>query len=217
MMNAKIDRVTHALTCVSVWGGWFALSFSLLLFPDHVRMYRSGMATPLLYIIFWFPFALLAWKHYQKSFGLMPLGRIALRDMLIPGLALLGLTAIFQFFGQPEPWIESLLQPSIFTQILLVITLCVLAPVSEEIIFRGFLLNTGMGFGLRGRQLAIVITSLLFALVHTQYLFPTTFISLFIFSAILCEVRIRTGSLLMPIVLHSANNIVSIVWVMALN
>ncbi|EEQ12345.1 Predicted metal-dependent membrane protease [Yersinia mollaretii ATCC 43969] len=175
------------------------------------------MATPLLYIIFWFPFALLAWKHYQKSFGLMPLGKIALRDMLIPGLALLGLTAIFQFFGQPEPWIESLLQPSIFTQILLVITLCVLAPVSEEIIFRGFLLNTGMGFGLRGRQLAIVITSLLFALVHTQYLFPTTFISLFIFSAILCEVRIRTGSLLMPIVLHSANNIVSIVWVMALN
>ncbi|EIS82174.1 CAAX amino terminal protease self- immunity family protein, partial [Yersinia pestis PY-66] len=25
-MNGKIDRVTHALTCVSVWIGWFALS-----------------------------------------------------------------------------------------------------------------------------------------------------------------------------------------------
>lgn len=97
-MNGKIDRVTHALTCVSVWIGWFALSFSLLLFPGYVGIYRSGMATPLLYIVFWLPFTLLAWKHYQKSFGLMPLGRITLQDMLIPGLALLGLTAIFQFF-----------------------------------------------------------------------------------------------------------------------
>lgn len=210
-MNAKIDRVTHVLTCISVWAGWFALSFSLLLFPGYVRIYRSGMATPLLYIIFWFPFALLAWKHYQKSFGLMPLGKISLRDMSIPGLALLGLTVIFQIFGQPEPWIESLLQPSTLTQILLVITLCVLAPISEEIIFRGFLLNAGIGFGHKGRLLAIVMTSLLFAWVHTQYLYPATFVSLFVFSAILCEVRIRTGSLLMPIVLHSANNIVSVV------
>lgn len=28
----RLTRVTHALTCVSVWIGWFALSFSLLLF-----------------------------------------------------------------------------------------------------------------------------------------------------------------------------------------
>ncbi|CRG49172.1 CPBP family intramembrane metalloprotease [Yersinia pseudotuberculosis] len=216
-MNGKIDRVTHALTCVSVWIGWFALSFSLLLFPGYVGIYRSGMATPLLYIVFWLPFTLLAWKHYQKSFGLMPLGRITLQDMLIPGLALLGLTAIFQFFGQPEPWMGSLLQSSTFTQILLVITICVLAPISEEIIFRGFLLNAGIGFGRRGRLLAVVITSLLFALVHTQYLYPATFVSLFIFSAILCEVRIRTGSLLMPMVLHSANNIASVAWVLTLS
>lgn len=54
-MNGKIDRVTHALTCVSVWIGWFALSFSLLLFPGYVGIYRSGMATPLLYIVFWLP------------------------------------------------------------------------------------------------------------------------------------------------------------------
>ncbi|KFK96210.1 MULTISPECIES: CPBP family intramembrane glutamic endopeptidase [unclassified Serratia (in: enterobacteria)] len=216
-MNENIDRVTHALICVSVWIGWFALSFSLLLFPGYVGMYRSGMATPLLYIIFWLPFALLAWKHYQKSFGLMPLGKIALQDMWLPGFALLGLTAIFQFFGQPEPWMESLMQPSTFTKILLVITICVLAPISEEIIFRGFLLNAGIGFGHRGRLLAVVITSLLFAFAHTQYLYPVTFISLFIFSTILCEVRIRTGSLLMPMVLHSINNTVSVAWVMALS
>lgn len=216
-MNANIDRATHCLTCVSVWIGWFALSFSLLLFPGYAGIYHSGMAIPLLYIIFWLPFTLLAWTYYQKSFGMMPLGRITLREMLIPGLALLGLTAIFQFFGQPEPWMNSLLPTSIFTQILLVITLCVLAPISEEIIFRGFLLNAGIGFGHRGRLLAVVITSLLFALVHTQYHYPATFISLFVFSAILCEVRIRTGSLLMPMVLHSANNIVSIVWVMTLS
>lgn len=128
-----------------------------------------------------------------------------------------GINRYFSVFRQPEPWVESLLQPSTFTQILLVITICVFAPISEEIIFRGFLLNAGIGFGRRGRLLAVVITSLLFALVHTQYLYPATFVSLFVFSAILCEVRIRTGSLLMPMVLHSANNIASVAWVLTLS
>lgn len=61
------------------------------------------------------------------------------------------------------------------------LAMCFLAPVAEEIIFRWFLLNSSIGWGRYSRVSGIIITSLAFAIMHTQYLFAVTFVYLFVF------------------------------------
>jgi membrane protease YdiL (CAAX protease family) len=89
---------------------------------------------------------------------------------------------------------------------------CVIAPIAEELFFRGFLFGalSGMRVRLGGRELgpwiAAVLTAILFGLAHTgsassQYLIPLGFLGF-----VLCLVRWRTGSLYPCMALHSANN-----------
>jgi uncharacterized protein len=96
--------------------------------------------------------------------------------------------------------------------VLTAVFVCVVAPISEEFFFRGFLFGTlrKMRVSLAGRDLSVVIsaviTGILFGLVHTgsassQYLVPLGFLGF-----MLCLVRWRTGSLYPGMALHSANN-----------
>ncbi|NCO10335.1 CPBP family intramembrane metalloprotease [Candidatus Saccharibacteria bacterium] len=81
------------------------------------------------------------------------------------------------------------------------ISLVIVAPVAEEILFRGYLLGK-----LRKRAplwLAILLTSLLFAVVHFAW---NVGIDVFVLSIVLCVLRVVTGSLWAPIVLHMIKN-----------
>ncbi len=77
-------------------------------------------------------------------------------------------------------------------------TLVVLAPIVEEILFRGFLLNRWwMKYGLRK---AIAMTSLLFGLMHVNV------IGGLIFGIVASMIYVRTRSLAGPIIVHMSNN-----------
>ena len=89
---------------------------------------------------------------------------------------------------------------------------CVIAPMAEELFFRGFLFGVLRGIPARvaghdlGPWIAALITGILFGLAHTgsassQYLIPLGFLGF-----VLCLVRWRTGSLYPCMALHSANN-----------
>lgn len=90
---------------------------------------------------------------------------------------------------------------------------CVVAPICEELFFRGFLFGVlrRMRIKLGGRQagpvVAAVIVGILFGLAHTgsvsssQYLIPLGFLGF-----VLCLMRWRTGSLYPGMALHSFNN-----------
>jgi membrane protease YdiL (CAAX protease family) len=54
----------------------------------------------------------------------------------------------------------------------LAFAICFIAPFCEEVIFRGFLLNAFLRWGRFARQQSIVVTSVAFALMHTQYHAP---------------------------------------------
>ncbi|ELY5929716.1 CPBP family intramembrane glutamic endopeptidase [Cronobacter turicensis] len=207
-MNAPADRFQHTLLCIAVGLAWFMLPMVVSMLPGYMRIYRAGFATPLLYFMFWLPFALFCWQRYQKRFGLLPVGGLRVQSLVLPGLALLALSIIHGLFGRQEPWSATLSQMSSLNLALTAVCICLLAPVVEEVICRGFLLNAGIGWGKTGQTIAMVGTSLFFAIGHAQYQMPTTFVWLFVFSIILCQVRIHTGSLLAPIVLHSATNII---------
>jgi membrane protease YdiL (CAAX protease family) len=94
-----------------------------------------------------------------------------------------------------------------------------LAPIFEEIIFRGFLFNSlrrifreGLGVRLTGGStrvadyLAVAVSALVFAAAHMDL---TSFAPLFILGIILAELYRRSGTLACPILLHALNNVVA--------
>jgi membrane protease YdiL (CAAX protease family) len=94
-----------------------------------------------------------------------------------------------------------------------------LAPVFEEIIFRGFIFNglrtvlsRGRLFSLVGSNqrfadwLAVGVSAGIFAGAHLD---PTAFWQLFLLGAVLAELYRRSGTLVCPMMLHAMNNILA--------
>ena len=84
-----------------------------------------------------------------------------------------------------------------------IVAVVLLAPVMEEFIFRGFLLG-------RLQQKfnawpAIIISSLVFALLHEEVL------GAFIFAVFMCLIRYKYHSLIAPMIVHIAHNLIIIV------
>ncbi len=92
---------------------------------------------------------------------------------------------------------------------LFVLAVGILAPVWEEFLFRGFLFS-GIRSTAAGTAGAVILTSILFAVSHTQYGVFIMF-EIFIFSILICLSRLHTGSLWVPVGLHSAYNLLAIV------
>ena len=85
------------------------------------------------------------------------------------------------------------------------ITVCVLAPIFEEILFRGIILK-GMLNHKVSPIYAIMISGLIFGLAHLN---PWQFVGAGLLGAIFGYVYYRTKSLILPIILHACNNILS--------
>ena len=89
-----------------------------------------------------------------------------------------------------------------YEYILAFLGLVVIAPIAEEILFRGFLLGKLRSHGVKN-WIAIIVVSLLFAVAHFQ---GNVGIDVFALSIILCLLRIFSGSLWAPILLHMTKN-----------
>ena len=82
---------------------------------------------------------------------------------------------------------------------------CVLAPVSEELVFRGVFYRSLKW--VINPAVAAIITSFLFALIHgNMFAFP----ALFLFSILLTLAYEKSGNICSPIVLHALFNIVNV-------
>ncbi len=87
-----------------------------------------------------------------------------------------------------------------------VLTAAVLIPVGEELFFRGLLLR---GFLLRyGRRSALLLTAILFAVVHFN---PWSLLSIFLVGLLLGWLVLRTGSLCCACLAHGVYNLVAVV------
>jgi len=88
---------------------------------------------------------------------------------------------------------------------LLLISVCIVAPLTEELVVRGFLFR-GLSQSFLGPLGAVVVTSAAWALVHVQY-------DLFGMSEILAigllygYLRYRAGSTWLTVVIHAATNL----------
>lgn len=77
-------------------------------------------------------------------------------------------------------------------------------PLLEELVFRGIILSSFLNaFGEKaGYIIGGLTVSVLFAVIHTQYSFPTK-IQMFALSLIFCGARYQSRGLLLPILLHA--------------
>jgi len=100
--------------------------------------------------------------------------------------------------------------PSLVLQVLIVIVAVVLAPLVEEMLFRG-LLQTVIRSYLGSPWVAIIITSAFFAAVHENY---THWPSLFVLAMGLGYAYEKSGSLLRSIFMHALFNGISIITVL---
>lgn len=85
------------------------------------------------------------------------------------------------------------------------IMVCIFAPIFEEILFRGIIFK-GMINHKVSPFLAILIGGLIFGVAHLN---PWQFVGAGFLGMIFCFVYYRTKSLLLPIILHACNNILS--------
>lgn len=90
---------------------------------------------------------------------------------------------------------------------LLILAFVIAAPLLEELFFRGFLYR-GLCPSFLKTKGTIILTSLLWALIHTQYDFYTI-TSIFTIGILLGAARHKTGSLYIPILLHALINLVA--------
>lgn len=94
------------------------------------------------------------------------------------------------------------------TLLVYVIGLCIAGPIVEEFVFRGFVLR-GWSQSFLGPIGAVVLSSLIWAGMHTQYnLFYMFWI--FTFGILLGTLRLRTGSTWLTLMLHALHNLLAI-------
>lgn len=88
-----------------------------------------------------------------------------------------------------------------YQYVLAFVSLVVLAPVAEEVVFRGYLFGKLRKF--IPTWVAVILTSALFGLVHFQW---NVAIDTFALSVVMCLLRLSTGSLWPAILLHMMKN-----------
>lgn len=131
--------------------------------------------------------------------GLSPLA------FVVSTLLAMALSALFSLF----PWFNAAetqeLGYSVFTsggeRVLMFIVLVVVAPIAEEIVFRGWLYGK-----LRARlsaPIAILLVSVLFGIVHLQW---NVGVNVFAVSVVLCALREITGTVYAGILAHMIKN-----------
>jgi len=197
---AATDRLSLALA-VQVQVLTFGMPVLYLLL--RCGLPRGGMTR----LGLWRPMDTAAWRMvWLGLLGLLPVVLI-----LLIGAGLLG-----ELLGDPPPTLnhEMLLTftqtPDLVARLLVVLLAVVLAPLFEELLFRGMIQSALVEVLLGRRWVAIVLTSLFFAVIHLPSVTWHGLPGLFVLSMILGWTYERRGNLWIPIALHMGYNAVNL-------
>lgn len=109
-----------------------------------------------------------------------------------------------------DPALEGILSDSLTSKLLCFFLYCVIAPLSEETIYRGFLL-TALSSSMKWRD-AVVMSSLAFSVAHLS---GESFVQLFVIGCITGLTYCRTGTLVASFTIHSLYNAVTLYMALA--
>lgn len=190
LIGVSFDGINRAILEVSVVGVVYVLALAITVGVPWL-MYRRTTSRKVIGLQ-----ALPTWK----DLGLAPLGFV---------LYFIVSSALVYIISQLVPWLDLTQAQEIgftnlsqrFEYFLAFLSLVVIAPVAEEVLFRGYLYGK-----LRNTVpiwVAILIVSIVFAVIHGQW---NVGIDVFILSVVACVLREVTGSIWAGILLHMLKN-----------
>jgi membrane protease YdiL (CAAX protease family) len=149
-------------------------------------------------------------KSFTQTFRLKPISNNSIFSIVILSLGTIILSdEIDRVIGMvlPRPdYIEKLAElfqfDSLLYALLLIVATVVIAPFSEEVLFRGFL-QKYLEVHWKNVTKAVLVTSLFFAAVHMN---PGWIIQIYLLGIILGYLSWRTKSIFPGLILHSLNN-----------
>ena len=174
------------------------LNFTFIILSQIVA---SGLTLVMVWV-----FAIRKYKAPLRSLGLrlsFSVGQFFI--VILAWLIALGLSAAYDallyFLTREEPPVQPILDIFGENIVLAYIVIVLIAPITEEIFFRGFLYaafrdKLGVTYG-------VIISSAIFGAVH---LMPLLFFPLFIIGAALALLFEQRRSLVAPIIMHALNN-----------
>jgi membrane protease YdiL (CAAX protease family) len=133
---------------------------------------------------------------FPVNLGMMQLSQLLMESLSLQAVAQQAVETLRTSTTLPE-------------RIVLGVTAIALAPLVEEMVFRGVLYPSLKQAGYP--QLALWLTALIFAATHSNLL---TFLPLTLFAIVLTLLYERTGSLLAPMVTHGCFNLANYVWIL---
>jgi membrane protease YdiL (CAAX protease family) len=134
--------------------------------------------------------------------------RILLRYLGVMLVAIFVLSVFSTLTNHPTPQVMLDIYHSAKQPMLLWFALIIAAPFFEEIVFRGFLFE-GLRHSVIGFVGTAIITSALWASIHLQYGLYEIII-IFLVGLLLAYAKVKTGSLYIPIAMHSMMNLFAI-------
>ncbi|MCB0476558.1 MAG: CPBP family intramembrane metalloprotease [Crocinitomicaceae bacterium] len=152
------------------------------------------------------------WKQYFGPIAWMILGIVSLYFLFYINVHLIDLLPNSEYFIEMDQEREGVIEmatsnESVWLFLLNAIAITILPAIGEEMIFRGFLIRN---FYQNSNNIyfAVFGSSALFALIHFQ---PLKFIPMFMIGLLLALFYVHTKNLLVPIIAHFINNIISLI------
>lgn len=221
-------RDLHEPMIVYVIGAYLVLSYAVLkLLVSSAWAYQMQFAVELMPFVI---IGLLLGRARQAEAGLRKVGllpRHPERDAKwglmggVIGFGLAGLSgiiavALLTMLGEPVPEVahETLVtlqqEFSLNLLISIIISAVIMAPLLEELVFRGVLQTTLMHLMKGRRWPAMLITAAVFSAIHAWVVPAQGLLPLFVLGLVFGYLYERTGSLLTPILAHAVFNAMNI-------
>lgn len=178
---------------------WFLMIGNAIIFPSIIASFDFLVVRPKTGKKLNFNFSPTNFSTYllifPMMFGMMLVGEFVTSQIPTTG----------PFFGDFYKFFEGLMSNLVDDQAVMVITAVIMAPIFEEIIFRGIMQKGMMNNGVEPWK-AILLSSILFGLIHGN---PWQFVGATLLGCVLGLVYYKTKSLLLPMLLHGFNNLCS--------
>ena len=183
-------------------GGFMMLTYAvsmiapIVAFEIFIKKYQSKQLR--------FDFSTKPFRVYLMVFPLM-FGMMLMSDVIVQQIPTDG-----DVFGPIYKMFQQQMSALSFDNVSMIILTVVMAPILEEILFRGILQKGMINNGMKP-WVAIIISSFIFGLIHG---YPWQFVGAGLLGLVLGLVYHKTKSLLIVILLHAFNNLLSALFMM---
>lgn len=208
----NIARNKAVTGCFAMFALFFGITCLPFFFEGSKDLMITGYLYPLLFGLEFLTIVPLYYLYFYKREG-MGRGDFRFGIFIILFLCILLIQFLLPFVTagyQTENWSASQMRLDEHVFWLNAIVMILLVPVYEEMVFRGCLFSVFKYWLGNNNYAAAVAVSVVFSACHLQYIDWRSFLTLFLVSLMLVIGRIKTGGILMPIILHALMNAVVI-------